>query len=204
MANDLAKRDPSGLAIKLMELCPGITEPMKMLQLVAEAHSAYVYGECTSARDLARKFENIPLEAFQYLVKSLDWPRQRAAYLDEVRTASEVKYAEFLEKTRAAVASEMAEQLRPTIKAMNEKLSAALLSDDKYSTTDSRRLAEALSMLMDKLLQVVGVDGAPPKPADAAKVLQPDKPVKQPFVTVNATGPVSVSAGEKEPDEQPL
>ena len=67
--------------------------------------------------------------------------------------------------------------------------------DGKYKTSNVRRLSEALAQITDKLMQAAGVDGKMPELPESMQGDGGPKDGKRPWVTVNASGPVTLETG---------
>lgn len=179
-----------------MEQCPAIKSPVEMMQTVARAHEAYVKASVTGADGLAQMFPSVPEDVFAKMIRALGWKEQRDEHLADLRTAAAVGYVDFVNRVRATEAKRIVDAVGPVVEKLAQEINSALSGDGQYRTIDARRLSEALAQLSGTLMQAAAVDGKMPEPEEGAGDGDDKKGKKKPWVTVNASGPVTMVSGD--------
>lgn len=197
--NEVKLSEKESRITKLLDYCPAVADHNEMLALIAEARDAYVGGEAAGPKELAQRFPKLPREACQKMVDLFGWRAQRAQRLEDLQLSAAVEHAGYLRTARTTVAKALVEQLGPAVKKLTEEIESSLGdADSKYRTMDARRLAEAVAQLADKLMRAAAVDGTMPTMPESAMPEGKAKG-KQPWVTVNASGPVTLAGGNDLP-----
>ena len=196
--------EPKNLAPRtndLLAYCPKIRDELELLEILGAARDDYVYGKLAGPKDLSAKYPMLPYEVCRKLVTAYGWREMRAKHLEDLQIAAAVDMARFIVETRMRVAKDMVDQLGPAVKSLTEEIAASLGDkDSRYRTMDARRLAEAVAQLADKLMKAAGIDGTVPELPETAAGDGGGKG-KRPWVSVTASGPVSISSGDGQDPE---
>jgi hypothetical protein len=179
----------------LLAYCPMIRDELELLEILGAARDDYVHGELAGPKALSTKYPMLPYEVCQKLVTAYGWREMRAKHLEDLQISSAVDYAQFVRDQRTVVAKGIVDQISPVLKRMSEEIGVALDGTGQYRTIDARRLAECLAQMSDTLMKAVAIDGTVPELPDTAAVDGKDKG-KRPWVSVTASGPVSISSGD--------
>ena len=183
----------------VLALCPDIEDVPELLETLTKAREAYLTGAAAGPRDLAAKFPKLPVEVCRRMVESFGWRKQRVERLEDIQVSAAVEYADYVRQQRAKVAKSIVDKLDPVLERMAKEVSEVLDADpedSKYRTIDARRLAEALAQISGVLLQAVAADGKIPEVPESMRDEARDKKGgKQPWLSINASGPVTMVAG---------
>ena len=192
----LAERDEhTGKIMQYMQLCPTITDPVTMLELIAKAQHTYMSGGAGGAMGLHNIHPEIPLDVCEKMIRNFGWRTKRVEALQEQQVAAATSQVAFINNVRVAEATRIVNSIGPVIERLAAEINAALDGDGEYRTSDARRLSEALSQLTGSLMTAAGIDGKVPEmPEGVAAASGENK--KQPWVSIHATGPVRIASGE--------
>ena len=184
---------------KLLAFCPEVADRAELLELVSAAHGAYVSGAVAGPAELATKFPKLPVEVLRRMVDTMGWRKQRIERLEDLQVSSAVRYAELIAEKRSAAAQGIIDGYSPVMKSIAGAIEDALRDEDnKFRMTDVRRLAESAAQLGGLVLQAAAADGKTPELPESLRETLDKSKGKRPWITVNASGPVTLEAGEKD------
>ena len=184
----------------LMSMCPDVKDVNELMDIMVAAKEAYVNGKAAGPKELSTLFPKLPYEVCQKMVSVYGWRSTRIERLEDLRVAAAVDFADYVRDARRKVAKDLVDQLSPVVKLLSDEIGNSLGdADSKYRTMDARRLAEAVAQIADKLMKAAGIDGTAPALPESAL---PDGKSrgKQPWMTINAAGPVTIAQGDDKKD----
>jgi hypothetical protein len=200
MAPDKARREN-----KILRHFPPGTLSARASEIVGEAFERYVVrGE--SAEEIAEAMPDAPARLVRRLVRAMGWNDRREQHLLELQTASAIRYAKTVERYRDGVVTAVAgEDTSALLGSLVAQMKRTLEPDDgeagKYAGAAVRRLAEAYKQIADVALSAVNISGEMPELAALRRKAEGGGAGKQPWLSVHAAGPVTISSGRGGPEE---
>lgn len=186
---------------KLLDYCPAVAGYSELLVLLEEARQAYLRGDVADAGAMSVRFPKLPQDVCKKLLTVYGWKQQRIERLEELQVSSAVRYAELITDKRAEAAKKIIDSYSPVMESIATAIGDALNDgDNRFRMTDVRRLAESASQLGGLVLQAAAADGKVPELPESLRDAVDKSKGKQPWITVNATGPVTLAAGDKKKD----
>jgi hypothetical protein len=206
---DIADPDRVGKLQKVLRHFPQDMAAERRHEILREAFEAYVLG-AEGPVQLAAKFPDMEKNSLFRIVRIMGWDRQREEHLLQMQTAVALRYTQVVEKLRGGIVDAVAgEKVGTLLSSLVEQMSdAASGSEDekgtRYVGATLRRLAEAYKQVADVALSAVAAGEKAMQMPEAAHLLREKgdgKAGKQPWLAVNASGPVTLVSGDGARDD---